>query len=496
MRILGYSERNLTVKIKKINFENNPFWGNSELRFTDDSGKIMDNIILAGENGCGKTQLLNSIYEFSTLPIGGVVTSERRKFTVELSPEELLQIDSLLPQQHKLISPTGEMEITFDFHVQPNYWSRIIIQYQSVSTDGSASSKNIDSSHLFSNVDIKSLFKSIFSTVEINYRPDDTSNITSKEIDEKISASMKSGSNLATEIQQLLIDIQANDANELQTWVEEHIGDAPPEDIRNRRISRFKKAFAHVFINLNFNRISVEDGKRKVYFKKDNHEIAIADLSSGEKQIVFRGAFLLRNQQSAKGSLILIDEPEISLHPAWQAKIFDYYQNLFVESNGTQTSQIFMATHSQYVLHSALKHQRNTLIVLLRHTETGVEVREITAPLVLPAITSAELNYVAFNIVSNDYHIELYGQLQNRIALSSGNASCSVKECDTYITQQTVYNPTIHSKPSTHTVGSSTTTYQTLSTYIRNAIDHPDSGNTFTQEELRVSIELLILLCR
>ena len=40
------------------------------------------------------------------------------------------------------------------------------------------------------------------------------------------------------------------------------------------------------------------------------------------------------------------------------------------------------------------------------------------------------------------------------------------------------------------------TNYQTLPTYIRNAIDHPDSGNTFTDEELNISIELLVELCR
>ena len=38
------------------------------------------------------------------------------------------------------------------------------------------------------------------------------------------------------------------------------------------------------------------------------------------------------------------------------------------------------------------------------------------------------------------------------------------------------------------------TQYNTLPTYIRNAIDHPDSGNRFTDDELRRSIEFLIQL--
>ena len=40
------------------------------------------------------------------------------------------------------------------------------------------------------------------------------------------------------------------------------------------------------------------------------------------------------------------------------------------------------------------------------------------------------------------------------------------------------------------------TNYETLSTYIRNAIDHPDPINRpYTSSELQRSIELLIAIC-
>ena len=483
------------MKIKKIKLINNPFFGNAEFDFIDANGQLMDNVVLAGENGCGKTQLLNIIYEFSTLPTSGDVSVEKRIFTVMLSPAELQQINDNLEDSYKLISPTGEMDITIDFQMQPGYWSRLKINYQSTVDGVTIERKSIDSSHLFARANIKSIFKAIFSTVEINYNPKDASTVTAKEIDEDVQTSVRSGTDLASDIQQLLIDIQDNDAHELQAWVNDHVDMAPPESVRNRRINRFKNAFSRVFSNLNFSRISTENGKKKVFFKKDNHDVDIASLSSGEKQIVFRGAFLLRNQQSTKGSVILIDEPEISLHPTWQAKIYDYYRKLFTETDGTQTSQMFFATHSQYVLCSALENRTNTLIVLLQHTGTNVEVKRITAPLVLPTVTSAELNYVAFDIASNDYHIELYGLLQNKIALSRGSVDCSVKDCDTYITQQVEYDPTLHRKPSAHIMPHRTTNYESLPTYIRNAIDHPDPSRTFTPEELRKSIELLIKLC-
>lgn len=484
------------MKIKKIQLQNNPFFGNAEFSFTDNNGQIMDNIVLAGENGCGKTQLLNIIYDFSNLPTHGDVTNEKRIFTVMLSQSELQQINQSLEDSKKLIAPSGEMDITIDFQAQSGYWSRLKISYQSISDDGAITNRSIDSSHLFSRANIKSIFKSIFSTVEINYSPKDTSSVTAKEIDEEVPTSVRSGNDLASDIQQLLIDIQDNDAHELQAWVDDHVGMVPPNSIRNRRINRFKNAFSRVFDNLNFSRIVTESGKKKVYFKKDGCDVDIASLSSGEKQIVFRGAFLLRNQQSTKGSIVLIDEPEISLHPAWQIKIFDYYRKLFTEVDGTQTSQLFIATHSQYVLCSALENRLNTLIVLLKHTGSSVDVKRITAPLVLPAVTSAELNFVAFDIASNDYHIELYGNLQNKIALSQGNTDCSVKECDIYITQQTDYIPAQHHKPSVHVLPHRTINYETLPTYVRNAIDHPNPSRTFTPEELRKSIDLLIKLCQ
>ena len=99
---------------------------------------------------------------------------------------------------------------------------------------------------------------------------------------------------------------------------------------------------------------------------------------------------------------------------------------------------------------------------------------------------------MAFDIVSNDYHIELYGYLQQKVALSLGKSSCFVKECDTYITQQSEYMVALHEKPSSH----NTTTYSSLITYIRNTIDHPDPNRAFSEDELRCSIELLIKLCR
>lgn len=63
------------MKIKKIILQNNAFFGNQEFDFTDNHGKVYDNIVLAGENGSGKTQLLNIIYDFCNLSLTGDISN-------------------------------------------------------------------------------------------------------------------------------------------------------------------------------------------------------------------------------------------------------------------------------------------------------------------------------------------------------------------------------------------------------------------------------------
>ncbi len=201
---------------------------------------------------------------------------------------------------------------------------------------------------------------------------------------------------------------------------------------------------------------------------------------------MFRGCYLLKNNQKLIGAAIMIDEPELSMHPKWQKKILNYYKALF-KQGANQVAQIFVATHSEYVVEEALSNKTTDLVIVLNEVGETINVKKIVAPSVLPSITSAETNYLAFDIVSNDYHIELYGHLQQKYSLGT------VKLCDNYIKGHSLYNLTVHGKSSSNPNG---TTYDTLSTFIRNAIDHPDPSRTFTENELRTSTELLIDLCR
>lgn len=117
------------MKIKRIELNHDALWGDIVFDFTDYSGGIVDTVILAGENGCGKTRLLNIIYEFSNFNLSSPSSDTKRVFDVIFNPDE---IQTLLRQEslkNSLIEPTGEFIFTFNFNAQPGKWERLNIEY-------------------------------------------------------------------------------------------------------------------------------------------------------------------------------------------------------------------------------------------------------------------------------------------------------------------------------------------------------------------------------
>ncbi len=97
--------------------------------------------------------------------------------------------------------------------------------------------------------------------------------------------------------------------------------------------------------------------KKQVFFTTNTHkELSIKELSGGEKEILTK-IFSLYLAET-KNTLILIDEPENSLHPIWQNRIAPIYQK-FAEQNN---NQIIFATHSPHIVGSVRKEQIRVLI--------------------------------------------------------------------------------------------------------------------------------------
>jgi len=84
----------------------------------------------------------------------------------------------------------------------------------------------------------------------------------------------------------------------------------------------------------------------KVVFRnhQDSADIDIANLSSGEKQLFIFFAHLIFSLEESQPGILVVDEPELSLHPAWQREYVSKIMKL--QSN----VQIIFATHSPQII--------------------------------------------------------------------------------------------------------------------------------------------------
>jgi predicted ATP-binding protein involved in virulence len=108
-----------------------------------------------------------------------------------------------------------------------------------------------------------------------------------------------------------------------------------------------KEIFDGFDINFSFSKIDYKNKtpifNNKALFTK-NTKIQLKDLSTGEKTLLSKIFYLYLNEP--KNKVILIDEPELSLHPTWQNKIIGVYEK-FAKINN---NQIIIATHSPHIL--------------------------------------------------------------------------------------------------------------------------------------------------
>lgn len=103
---------------------------------------------------------------------------------------------------------------------------------------------------------------------------------------------------------------------------------------------------SNIFRELNiFRQLRVLRLESVVLEKKSGHRIDLKKASSGELSIVT--AFLALSTEIVEGSLVLIDEPEISLHPEWQSDFMSLLVNTFSDFTG---SHFAIATHSPLIL--------------------------------------------------------------------------------------------------------------------------------------------------
>ena len=439
--------------VKEITFYNHYLFGNQTIKFYDHNGKTFNTIVIIGENGGGKTALINYLYD--------ILIKDSYTSTTAIPKESKVTIENTDSKLESEPDSEGIKHIIDELIIHKNTqgMQNIVFVSDGYIVHGTKDSNNI---HKYS-------VGGILTPAEISYIPtEDVRYVTSTTLD---TAERYSEKDIAHSIEQLLVDIVNQDNQKIAKYAEDHRGEKIPESIfESLLINRFKNAYDIIFQQkLVFNNVK---NNTKLTFKKNGREINIHDLSSGEKQIIYRSTYLLKNAGILKGSPVFIDEPEISMHPKWEKKIYSFYKKLYTY-NEIQESQFFFATHSDYVIEEALKDD-DAMIVSINNGKVKIIKKN---EFMLPIVSSAEIKYHIFGIPTTDYHNQLYSQVEEKFKKKQ------VKSLDVLLLSKGA--PKKKSR-------NNRTEYNTLPIYIRNAINHPNNGNKYTDKELQDSIKYLI----
>ena len=208
----------------------------------------------------------------------------------------------------------------------------------------------------------------------------------------------------------------------------------------------------------------------------NNLQIPLDKLGSGYEMIFSILYSFYLSRQSNKQLIVFIDEPELHLHPMLQSK----FVKILLEFS--KTAQIILTTHSPLFVKQLLSNN-NVLVNIIKNQER-IEILPLEKRL-LPFLSSAEINYLAFNLPNEEYHNELYGHIQEETQNETLN------NMDAYLFNKSIPKNKEWIKLKNGITEPAITL--TLPTYIRNAIHHPE--NTFnapyTLNELNASIEQL-----
>lgn len=104
----------------------------------------------------------------------------------------------------------------------------------------------------------------------------------------------------------------------------------------------YKDVVNEIFLN---KEITVSDTGRIGVTMNNGMSLQVQNLSSGEKQILVMFYALLFH--APQGSVVILDEPEISLHVSWQQMLGGYFRDIC----RVRDVQMIVATHSPQVIH-------------------------------------------------------------------------------------------------------------------------------------------------
>lgn len=288
------------MKIAKVHLKDHPLFGTMDFDFTAADGKTLETIVIAGINGTGKTTLLQAILK--------ILTDENSDFM-----SSSIELDILNLPEYKNYSNMHFHIYHKDFNVATNVWIE-----------------------KFKEIKEKLRPKIFYMPTEINFEGLKIKNLSF--------AAAYSFKNIIN--QDAIEGVPSFIASSVNSEVYKN-PDLPAKKAIDKVCGEINSLFGILDIDAKMVGLNPEGEKLPVFKNSAGKVFDINQLSSGEKQLFVR-AMALR-MLNANNSIILIDEPEISMHPGWQQRIVGVYEKI------GKNNQIIFATHSPHVVASVPK---------------------------------------------------------------------------------------------------------------------------------------------
>ena len=320
------------MKIEKVHIKNVKGIKDLELSFKKDD-KILDLIVLAGVNGSGKTTILEAIKDFfnnKNINFGDI---EKSNVNLKIFFEDF-EREKIIP----FINIDSQNNIYQVFHMLGSYNSYI--------------KENKGLYH--------QLAKNFDNPPKIIYLP---ANNSFEEVKTESTTLLKDYQFINIVNSTVMNDIPsyiATRRNYLAT-IEE---DLTMKEVTNKVVNGINGIFDILEIDVRLKGFSKDEKTLPIFENSAGEEFDINDLSSGEKQLFLRTLSI--KMLKPNNSIILIDEPELSLHPKWQQRIIEVYKKI------GENNQIIVATHSPHILGSI---SNENIFILYRNENGKIEAK-------------------------------------------------------------------------------------------------------------------------
>jgi len=292
------------MKIRKLHIDEYKMFKDFDIDFVDENDETLPIVVLAGVNGSGKTTLLKSIFDSN-----------------ELNKD-------YHPYLSKFDKHNERKDINIQLIIDKDKYN--IVQFN----------KPIDieiNNNSFSEEEKEFYLNHIFSTY--------------------VEDGCKNYNNNRDNFFGNLVALE----NIIGKFIDELIyeGDIVASEVYDQVVAFIKESLYDLDMDIEFKRFS--KNREVIMSNSEGEEFLLKDLSSGEKTLFSKIIFLYFSK--IKDSTLLIDEPELSLHPSWQNKILKIYENFALKNN----CQIIIATHSPHIIGSA----KNEYLRILRKNDEG-----------------------------------------------------------------------------------------------------------------------------